>query len=62
MIRQCHVCGRGFVDVDRRKKDDLPPMLCATCRRGGRPLSCLVGGRPREEAERRQIEKEKGLH
>lgn len=59
MIRFCMnpSCGRGFVDV-RRKRGEEPPMLCATCRRGCRPLSRLVGGRTREEAERKQRERE----
>lgn len=48
MIRFCHACGRGFVDVVRRKKGDTPPLLCAICRRGGKPLSRLVGGKPRK--------------
>jgi len=59
MIRFCRNadCGRGFVDVARRKGDEPP--LCAQCRRGGKPLSILVGGRPRAEAEKRQLEREK---
>ena len=43
MIRQCHVCNRGFVDV-WRPKGEVPPFTCAVCRRGGKPLSRLVGG------------------
>lgn len=35
-----------------RKPGEAVPMLCATCRRGGRPLSRLVGGSSREEAIR----------
>lgn len=60
MIRFCQnpACARGFVDVVRRKRGDVPPMLCATCRRGGKPLSRLVGGRTRDEAERKQRERE----
>lgn len=58
MIRFCHACQRGFVDAQRRRKSDTPPLLCATCRRGGKPLSRLVGGKPREEAERKQRERE----
>lgn len=61
MIRFCQnaACGRGFVDVARRKGAEVP-MLCAQCRRpGGKPLSKLVGGRSREEAERRQVERER---
>jgi len=52
MIRFCRnpECGRGFVDI-ARKKGEQPPMLCATCRRGGKPLSRLVGGQPREADE-----------
>ena len=50
-------CGRGFVDVSRKPGKE---QLCATCRRHIAPLSRLVGGRPRAEAEARQIEKEKG--
>ena len=53
-IRQCHVCNRGFVDV-WRPKGDAPPLTCAVCRRGGKPLSRLVGGRTREEAERKDL-------
>lgn len=59
MIRFCHACNRGFVDAVRRRKGDTPPLLCATCRRGGKPLSRLVGGRTREEAERKQLAREK---
>ena len=55
--RFCHACGRGFVDVYRKLSE--APMLCAICRRGGKPLSCLVGGRSRAEAEKRQLEREK---
>ena len=58
MIRFCHACQRGFVDVQRQRKGDAPPLLCVTCRRGGKPLSRLVGGRSREEAERKQRERE----
>ena len=60
MIRFCQnpACGRGFVDVARRKRGEVAPMLCATCRRGGKPLSRLVGGRSREEAEKRQRARE----
>lgn len=60
MIRFCRNadCGRGFVDVTRKRGEE-PPLLCAQCRRGGKPLSRLVGGRSREEAERRQVEKER---
>lgn len=59
MIRFCQnsACGRGFVDVARRAGEE--PKLCAQCRRGGKPLSRLVGGRSREEAERRQVERER---
>lgn len=59
MIRFCQntKCGRGFVDVARRKGEAVP-LLCSTCRRGGKPLSRLVGGRTREEAERKQRERE----
>lgn len=54
MIRQCHVCGRGFADI-WRPKGNPPPLTCAVCRRGGKPLSRLVGGRTREEAERKDL-------
>lgn len=47
MIRFCRVCGRGFVDLVRKKGEER--MACATCRRGGKPLSRLVNGRPREK-------------
>lgn len=59
MIRFCQntTCGRGFVDV-ARKRGEAVPLLCATCRRGGKPLSRLVGGKPREEAERKQRARE----
>lgn len=59
MIRICRntACGRGYVDTVR-KPGEAVPMLCATCRRGGRPLSRLVGGSSREEAEARQRERE----
>jgi hypothetical protein len=57
VIRQCHVCGRGFVDVYRPEPHPIP-LACATCRRGGKPLSRLVGGRTREEAERRDRARE----
>jgi hypothetical protein len=56
MIRFCRVCGRGFVDVRRYSKQD-EPLCCAVCRRGGKPLSKLVGGRTREEAERKDRER-----
>lgn len=61
MIRFCQntKCGRGFVDVYRPKTNDTPPLLCAICRRGGKPLSSLVGGKPRDEAERIERKRER---
>ena len=47
MIRFCRVCGRGFVDINRKKGEER--QACAQCRRpGGKPLSRLVDGKPRE--------------
>ena len=57
MIRQCHICGRGFVDI-WRPKGNPPPLTCSTCSRGRKPLSRLVGGLSRDEAEKRQRERE----
>ena len=56
MIRVCHVCGRGFVDVRRYTLQDTP-LTCAICRRGGKPLSRLVNGRTREEDDRKDRER-----
>ena len=54
MIKVCEACHRGWVP-----RDGEPPWpKCPTCREGKRPLSRLVGGRPREEADRRERERE----
>ena len=46
--RTCPTCARAWIPV----KGDAATLPCPTCRQGMEPLSLLVGGRTRQEAER----------
>lgn len=53
MIRFCANpdCGRGFVSL-RKPPDEM----CPTCRADMKPLSVLVGGKPRKPHPKRKAE------
>ena len=55
MIKVCCCCHRGWVPA----AGEPPWPKCPTCRTGQPPLSRLIDNLPREEAERKQLAREK---
>lgn len=51
MRASCPRCKRIWAHISKNE-----PAECPTCRKGLKPLSRLVGGRPRDKAEQKELE------